>query len=77
MSESVLSLVVVGGGLLAIALTLWFGLQSLKGGITEKLQKVSEDITAIRTKQDALWNIVAAEAPILPQRQDSRGGVSA
>lgn len=62
MSENVLSLVVVGGGLLAIALTLWFGLQSFKGGITEKLQKMSEDLTAIRTKQDALWDIVAAKA---------------
>ena len=70
MSENVLSLVVVGGGLLAIALTLWFGLQSFKGEGAEKLQEMSEDLAAIRTKQDALWNIVAGEAPILPQRQD-------
>ena len=59
MSESVLSLVVVGGGLLAIALTLWFGLHSFKGGITDKLQKISEDLSTIRTKQDAIWDIVA------------------
>ena len=58
MSESTLSLVVVGGGLLAIALTLWFGLQSFKGGITDKLQKVSEDLSTIRTKQDAIWDVV-------------------
>ena len=59
MSESTLSLVVVGGGLLAIALTLWFGLHSFKGGITDKLQKISEDLSTIRTKQDALWDVVA------------------
>jgi len=77
MSENVLSLVVVGGGLLAIALTLWFGLQSFKGGITEKLQKMSEDLTAIRTKQDALWDIVAAEAPILPNARTDEEAPSA
>lgn len=70
MSESVLSLVVVGGGLLAIALTLWFGLQSLKGEGAEKLQGISNDLASMRTKLDSVWNIVAAEAPILPQRQD-------
>ena len=70
MSESMLSLVVVGGGFLAIALTIWFGLHSFKGGLVERLdkmdaglsrqlQKISEDLSTIRTKQDALWDVVA------------------
>lgn len=70
MSENVLSLVVVGGGLLAIALTLWFGLQSFKGDITEKLQKMSEDLTAIRTKQRRLVEHRGGGGAILPQRRD-------
>ena len=73
MSENVLSLVVVGGGFLAIALTIWFGLHSFKGGLIERLDKmdanlsrqlqgISNDLTSMRTKLDSVWDIVALKA---------------
>ena len=74
MSESTVSLIVVGGGFLAIALTIWFGLQSFKGNLTDrldkideglstKLQKIGEDISAMRTKLDAVWDVIPKGSP--------------
>lgn len=74
MSESTVSLVVVGGGFLAIALTIWFGLQNFKGNLTDrldkideglstKLQKIGEDISAMRTKLDAVWDVIPKGSP--------------
>lgn len=63
MSANIWDWVVLGGGLLAIALALWFGLQSFKGGIIDKLQKMSEDLSAMRTKLDAVWDVIPKGSP--------------
>ena len=74
MSESVLSAVVIALGLflglLAIAITIRFGLHGFKGGLLERLdkmeaglsgqlQKIRMELSALRTKQDAIWDILA------------------
>ncbi len=51
------------GGLVAIAVSIWFGLQSFKGGVTEKLQKMSEDLSALRTKLDSVWDVIPKGSP--------------